>query len=140
MSHEVSFEVAGWPPIKNETKSLLSAAHTQAKQVLALLKAADAAAKSARWECAAGLVTLELVVRSKVRPPGDATNYLGGVADVLQVKKAGATFDLGHLGELANVALYVNDRQISRISYAEEPAKQTSYSVRVISASSRPDS
>jgi hypothetical protein len=136
----MSFEVVGWPPIKNEAKSLLSAAHTQAKQVRALLEAADAAAKSAAWKCADGIVTLELVVRSKGRPPGDATNYLGGVADVLQVKKADATLDLGHLGELGSVALYVNDRQINRISYAEETAgEQTSYFVRIISGPSCPN-
>jgi hypothetical protein len=29
MLHEISFEVAGLPPIKNEAKSLLSAAHKQ---------------------------------------------------------------------------------------------------------------
>lgn len=140
MSHEVSFEVAGWPPIKNEAKSLLSSAHPKAKQVLALLEAADAAKESAGWECTDGLVTLQLVVRSKSRPPGDATNYLGGVADVLQVKRADPTLDIGHLGEFVDVALYVNDRQINRISYAEETAEQTSYLVRLTPTSNWPDS
>jgi hypothetical protein len=80
------------------------------------------------------LVSLELIVRGHGRPPGDATNYLGGVADVLQAKKDHVMTDLGHLGELLDVALYVNDRQINRVGYSEEAAERTSYVVRVTSA------
>jgi hypothetical protein len=136
MLHEISFEVAGLPPIKNEAKSLLSAAHKQARQVRSLLEAARAAANSAGWKCVPGLVSLELIVRGNGRPPGDATNYLGGVADVLQAKKDHVMIDLGYLGELRDVALYVNDRQINRVGYSEEAAERTSYVVRVTSAAS----
>ena len=90
--------------------------------------------------CHPGLVSLELIVRGNGRPPGDATNYLGGVADVLQAKKDHVMIDLGHLGELRDVALYVNDRQINRVGYSEEAAKRTSYVVRVTSAASQPQS
>jgi hypothetical protein len=44
--------------------------------------------------------------------------------------------DLGYLGELRDVALYVNDRQINRVGYSEEAAERTSYVVRVTSAAS----
>jgi len=136
MMHEISFEVAGLPPIKNEAKSLLSAAHKQVRQVRSLLEAARAAANSAGWKRVPGLVSLELIVRGNGRPPGDATNYLGGVADVLQANKDHVMIDLGYLGELRDVALYVNDRQINRVGYSEEAAERTSYVVRVTSAAS----
>jgi hypothetical protein len=136
MLHEISFEVAGLPPIKNEAKSLLSAAHKQARQVRSLLEAARAAADSAGWKRVPGLVSLELIVRGNGRPPDDATNYLGGVADVLQAKKDHVMIDLGYLGELRDVALYANDRQINRVGYSQEAAERTSYVVRVTSAAS----
>ena len=75
-------------------------------------------------------------MRGNGRPLGDATNYLGGVADVLQAKKDHVMIDLGYLGELRDVALYVNDRQINRVGYSEEAAERTSYVVRVTSAAS----
>ena len=119
-------------PLKDFAASL----HKQARQVRSLLESARAAANSAGWKCAPGLVSLELIVRGDGRPPGDATNYLGGVADVLQAKKDHVMIDLGYLGELRDVALYVNDRQINRVGYSEEAAKRTSYVVRVTSAAS----
>lgn len=60
----------------------------------------------------------------------------GGVADVRQAKKDHVMIDLGYLGELRDVALYVNDRQINRVGYSEEAAERTSYVVRVTSAAS----
>uniref|UniRef100_UPI00193974AC hypothetical protein n=1 Tax=Nocardioides caldifontis TaxID=2588938 RepID=UPI00193974AC len=49
----------------------------------------------------------------------DATNYLGGIADVLEQKtNRGAAVE--HLRDLADVWLYRNDRQIKRVSYREE--------------------
>jgi hypothetical protein len=136
MLHEISFEVAGLPPIKNEAKPLLSAAHKQARQVRSLLEAARAAANSAGWKCVPGLVSLELIVRGNGRPPGDATNYLGGVADVLQATKDHVMIDFGYLGELRDVALYVNEGQTNRVGYSEEAAERTPYVVRVTSAAS----
>jgi hypothetical protein len=46
-------------------------------------------------------------------PVGDATNYLGGLGDVLQDRSKPVNLDLSHLGELQGIALYLNDRQIS---------------------------
>ena len=55
---------------------------------------------------------------------------------MLQAKKDHVMIDLGYLGELRDVALYVNDRQINRVGYSEEAAERTSYVVRVTSAAS----
>ena len=75
-------------------------------------------------------VALELAIYCPGHPDGDATNFLGGVADVLQ----GTTppnVDVSHLGDLAAIGLYVDDKQISRISYRELPAAEVSCRVRV---------
>jgi hypothetical protein len=61
--------------------------------------------------------------------PGDATNYLGGIADVLENKAHRGTLD--HLGDLGNVWLYHNDRQIKAVSYHETEADSVSYTVTV---------
>jgi hypothetical protein len=58
----------------------------------------------------------------------DATNYLGGVADVLEDK--GHRGALQHLGDLAAVALYDNDRQIEEAHYYWEEAASPSYRVK----------
>jgi len=77
------------------------------------------------------LIGLELVIR---RPPrarlNDATNLLGGVADVLQSDRRGV-IDLTHLGDLAAVAIYRDDAQIREVIYREEPATESSFRVRV---------
>jgi hypothetical protein len=73
---------------------------------------------------------LELTIRCPSRPDGDATNLLGGVADVLQTTVS-PNADVTHLGDLAAIGLYLDDRQISRISYRELPADEVSYHVRV---------
>jgi hypothetical protein len=128
---EITFEVSGWPPIKNEAKSLLSADHPQATRVQALLTAAQAAIERSEWKPGNGQVALELIIRGPDRPPGDATNFLGGLGDVLQVKLTRPGLDLAHLGELGTVALFGDDRQIGKISYHEEPAESPSYLVRI---------
>jgi hypothetical protein len=79
---EVSFEVEGLPPAKNEAKSMLAAGHVYAERVLALLEAAAAAPTFG-----GARLGLELVVTAPVPLPSDATNYLGGVADVLEAKE-----------------------------------------------------
>jgi hypothetical protein len=47
-------------------------------------------------------------------PRGDLTNYLGGVADVLEskYKRLRSENKLDHLGDLLGVSLYRDDRQI----------------------------
>lgn len=128
----LSFQVSGVPPIRTEALSIFSAGHRQANRVRALLEAACAAAQQSGWIPLTESVELELVLRC---PPGhhgtDAATLLGGVGAVLQDKRRAVNIGLAHLGPLVDVTLYVDDRQIRRMSYREEPADSTSYSVRV---------
>jgi hypothetical protein len=126
----VEFEVVGWPPKKNEAKSLFAAGHKHADKVKALLEAARDATQRHNWSPATGEVALELTIRSPGRPDGDATNFLGGVADVLQTTVS-PNADITHLGDLAAIGLYLDDKQISRISYRELPAAEVFYRIRV---------
>lgn len=129
-SQEIVFSVDGWPPAKNEAKSMLAAGHTHSGRVLRLLVAAKAA-MGAQPSPVFGTdaVGLELVVHSRLAPPADATNFLGGVGDVLEAKEHRGVLD--HLGGLAAVSLYANDRQIREVSYRWRHASETGYSVRV---------
>lgn len=61
--------------------------------------------------------------------PGDATNYLGGIADVLEQKSHRVAID--HLADLEQVWLYKNDRQIKQVTYKEVAADQVEYRVTV---------
>lgn len=127
---EVAFVVDGWPPAKNEAKSMLAAGHPHAERVLHLLQAAAIATGTWRSPTfGSDALGLKLIVRSPAEPPSDATNYLGGVGDVLEVKERRGA--LGHLGELSDVALYLNDRQIQEVHYRWERASAMRYSVRV---------
>lgn len=134
----VEFEVMGWPPKKNEAKSLFAAGHSHADKVKALLVAARDVIQRDRWSPATGEVALELTICCPGRPAGDPTNFLGGVADVLQTTVP-PNADVTHLGDLAAIGLYLDDRQISRISCRELPAPEVSYRIRV-SAVGRQDS
>ena len=108
---------------------MLAAGHLYAERVLRLLRAAEVAVGGRRSPVFGGdAVGFELVVFSPAEPPSDATNYLGGVGDVLEAKdRRGA---LPHLGKLVAVALYVNDRQIHEVLYRWERGSATRYSVR----------
>ena len=127
---EVAFVVDGWPPAKNEAKSMLAAGHPHADRVLHLLQAAEVATGIRETSVFGGdALGLELIIYSPAEPPSDATNYLGGVGDALEAKSRRAV--LSHLGELATVALYLNDRQLHEVVYRWEHASATRYSVRV---------
>ena len=52
----------GWPPKKNEAKSLSAAGHVQADKVRALLEAARDAIQRDGWSPATGEVALELTI------------------------------------------------------------------------------
>jgi hypothetical protein len=130
---EISFEVEGLPPAKNEASSMFAARHSHAARVHRLLEAAGIELQRTAWEVTSGPVGLNLTVRSGPgSDPWDATNYLGGVADVLQDKSRDLPrLDLGHLGPLRSVALYLNDRQLKEVHYREEVGTRPSYVVRV---------
>lgn len=123
--------VEGRPPIKNEALSLFSKSHRYWPEVERLLAAAKTAVAMTGWRvrgvtCSLGL---EVVMKSPGPPPGDATNYLGGIGDVLEAKSRRA--GLPDLGDLLDVALYENDRSIHEVRYVWTTADEVSYSVRI---------
>ena len=129
-SAEIVFSVDGWPPAKNEAKSMLAAGHIHSDRVLKLLAAAKTATRSHPSPVfGIDAVGLELIVHSPTEPPADATNFLGGVGDVLEAKERRGVLD--HLGDLATVALFANDRQIREVSYRWTSESDTGYSVHV---------
>ena len=124
---------------------MLGPNHSHARRGRALLEAARAALRDGDWQFTNEPIGLELIIyAAEGRDPWDATNYLGGVGDVLQNKSRPLPrLDLSHLGELRQVALYENDRQIQEISYRQSPGRVSSYSVRLWTldaTASRPDS
>ena len=60
----------------------------------------------------------------------DATNYLGGIGDVLEQKGHRAMY-ITHLGELADVALYDNDRQLREVHFRQQDGQRDTYTVRL---------
>jgi hypothetical protein len=129
--NQVSFEVSGYPPAKNEALSMLGAAHSHTSRVRLLLETArQACTEQSFTPVVHGRVGVEVVVRSPAgQNPADATNYLGGIADVLEDKAHRGALD--HLGKLATVWLYRNDRQIKEINYREVASEELSYTVTI---------
>lgn len=127
---EIDFTVAGHPPAKNEAKSMLAAGHGQADRVGALLEAAREAVGDAEPPFfPEELLCLEVVLESPTQPQADATNYLGGIGDVLEAKSKRGPLE--HLGELAAVALYTNDHQLQDVRYRWDRSSETRYWVRL---------
>lgn len=127
---EVAFTVEDWPPAKNEAKSMLATGHSHSDRVMRLLAAAQTAIGSMPCPVfGADAVGLELVLHSHMEPRADATNFLGGVGDVLESKDGRGVLD--HLGDLVTTSLYANDRQIQEVTYRWHRASETGYSVRV---------
>lgn len=131
MVDEVRFTVAGLPPAKSEAKSVLAEGHPHARRVQALLMAARDAIPTPVGTSALGSepVGLDVTVTAPGAPDSDATNYLGGIADVLEAKQRRGL--LPHLGDLATVAVYDNDKQIHEVRYRYESGSPTGYQVRV---------
>lgn len=101
---------------KNEAKSILAPGHVHAVRVTELLEAVRSEASRVRWP--QGLTTalgLEVILQCPEPPPSDATNYLGGIGDVLESKSRRG--DLSHLGDLYATALYENDRMFHEVHY-----------------------
>ena len=112
---------------------MLGERHSHAPRVRALLAAAQEAlaAHTAVLPVADGPVALDLVLHvGPEQDAWDATNYLGGVADVLEDKSRRGPA-VAHLGELAQVWLYHNDRQIKRVTYDEATSPFTGYTVTI---------
>lgn len=128
---EVAFEVEGFPPLKNQAISMFSTRHGHASSVVLLLEAAQRAIANRSFHPFTGPIGLEVVLRAPegvVR--GDTTNYLGGIGDTLQ-EKSHLTIPLDHLGDLANVALYRDDKQIREVHWYQEQRAPPSYRLRL---------
>jgi hypothetical protein len=128
-TREVIFTVESWPPAKNEALSMLGAGHSHAPRVRTLLEAARRAIGPA-FALLQGPIGLEVELTAPSEgEPWDATNYLGGIGDVLEAKSRRG--ELSHLGDLNGVALYSNDRQIREVHYRQLIGERASYRVRV---------
>jgi hypothetical protein len=127
----ITFDVQGYPPAKNEALSMLGAGHGHAPRVRLLLEAAMQASQSQPFTPVAdGPVHLDVIFRCPAgQNPADATNYLGGIADVLEEKSHRGSLD--HLGPLAKVHLYRNDRQIKQVTYREDESAHVSYTITI---------
>jgi hypothetical protein len=126
------FRVAGLPPAKSQ-RSVFGLRSKHHGRLLTLFEEAH------RVKSALGFrgfgdadLCLEVEVRAPAgQQPGDATNYLGGIADALEVKKhrIKTSGPLDHLGYRKGVGLYDNDSQIKEVRYREVESDQTSYTV-----------
>lgn len=127
---EISLEVEGFPPAKNEALSMLGAGHSHGERVRRLLEAARRFMIESGFGLLTGPIGLEVTIYAPPdQDPWDATNYLGGVADVLEDKaKRGP---LVHLGDLRDVALYAIDRQIREVRYRQQDGSAARYRVRI---------
>jgi hypothetical protein len=125
---EVVVSVAGVPPAKSEAQSMLGARHPHAERVIALLEAARDTLAGGAVPLGSAALSLELDMRCPpVERRSDATNYLGGVADVLQDKAPRGLLD--HLGRLARVHLFDDDRQFVEVTYRWRPGDPATYTV-----------
>jgi len=120
---EIVISVEGLPPTKGGS-SIVSAEHQHHERVLSLLRATRAALRPGflPYRTAVGL---KLTVYAPTpAPPGDPTNFLGGIADALQRKRPSEA-----LGELGSVSVYENDLQLRRVEYEQRLAPNSSYTV-----------
>ena len=129
---EIRFEVPGLPPAKGEAKSMFAADHAHAQRVSDLLEAAGVAVARTGWITSTQPVMLTVELRAPSADlVWDATNYLGGIGDVLQAKgRLGEAVRLT-LGPGGEVALFVDDRQIHAIDYRLVLGPELGYSVVV---------
>jgi len=127
---EIAFDVDGYPPAKSEALSMLGQGHRHARRVTRLLEAArDEVARHGFTGFGSAPIGMDVVVRCRRGGDrSDATNFLGGIGDVLEGKAHRG--QLPHLGDLHSVALYDNDRQIEEVHYRWEDAVEPSYRVR----------
>jgi predicted RNA-binding Zn ribbon-like protein len=117
--------VEGLPPAK-QISPLLAPSHPHRSRVIALLEATREAL-SVDFAPFPGAVALSLTLFTPdALPPGDPTNFLGGVADVLQRKA-----DVFALDALSDVMVYENDAQLRRIEFQQVPDDRTHYELRI---------
>jgi hypothetical protein len=130
----VTLRVDGYPPAKSEALSILGPTHRHTDRVVRLLEAARSVLeRDPEVHLGDAPLKLSVVVELPKGLRSDATNYLGGIADVLQDKRARGA--LPHLGELAEVSLFNDDRQIEKIQFRFEHAEEPAYIVQLYYAS-----
>ena len=130
---EINIDVQGRPPAKSETLSLFGKTHRHADRVITLLRQVKQAIVHSTWDRNENRrLGLELLISDTAlgSPPMDATNILGGIADVLQADRPRNT-DSSHLDGMETVSLYKNDRQIQEIRYSVMRADDPSYRIRI---------
>ena len=130
----VVIEVDGLPPLKNEALSLFNPGHTQVAKVRALLEAVPRHERAYLGQEPPDVpfhtgVSMSVTLWGPNDPPGDATNYLGGIGDTLQ--KQGKDRFTEELGHLASVAVIIDDKQIVEVHYRQARAPQWHYRVVV---------
>jgi hypothetical protein len=132
MTTTISFEIAGLPPAKSEAKSMLAEGHPHAPRVRALLIAAQEAMTTEDFAGFGGAqLAIEVILTTGgLQQTSDTTNYLGGIADVLEAKGHRA-MHVAHLADLAGVALFDNDRQLHEVRYRQHDGDHDGYSVRL---------
>lgn len=124
---EISLTVTDWPPAKDGAISIFNPKHPHHSRVVDLLQKAKQALDDSQWDPTESRpIGLELVISTPGGIPGDATNYLGGVADVLHASRSDE-----YLGDLAKVTLYRDDGQIEEVRYYVERGDAPCYRVRV---------
>jgi hypothetical protein len=128
----MEFEVPGLPPAKNEALSMFNPDHRHAPRVRRLLAAAQGAL--VEQGDGTGFENVELGIKVTVTYSGgmtlcDLSNFLGGIADVLEDK--GHRYNIEHLGALTAVSLYDNDRQLVDTRIARRRGDIDSYTVRL---------
>lgn len=124
---ELTVDLDGLPPAKG-AQAPLSADHPHLPRTRALLQAVRGLLPSG-FRPLSTSVGLELTIRTpSPRHAWDATNYLGGIADVLQNK---GRRELAHLGELAMVSVYENDRVIREVRYQHQRSDTVGYRLRI---------
>ena len=136
-TQRISFTVKGRPPSKAGSPSDLGPRSRHPERVVDLLEAArDEMRRTGCHGFGNAPVRLEVELRTGPgEPPWDSTNLLGGIADVLDSKahkRLAHPGLLDHLGDLADVALYDDDRQIKEILYREVDHQNAEYIITVI--------
>lgn len=128
----IELVVDGLPPAKSEATSIFGPTHPHRERVVALLSRTEEVLARSDWQMAESRpIGLELILSlpSEGGTGSDATNYLGGVADTLQAQRINAATE--HLGHLADVALYADDRQIVEVHFRRAEGARATYTVRV---------
>lgn len=109
---------------------MLAPGHRHHSRIVALLRAArEHGTSTGHRGFGDAPLAVEVPLTAPTTPPSDATNYLGGITDVLEAKERRGP--MGHLGELASVALYDDDRQFQEVHFRWEPGEPTGYQVRI---------